>query len=1060
MAEVRVGGSDDEGQYAYWAFISYAHLDNRAFRGDGDRDHIEWATWLHGQIEAFAIPGGYQHRRTPDGHLIAERLTPVFRDETDLAASPSLHGRLTEALRLSRFLIVIASPRSAGSPWVNEEVRYFGQELGRGDRILTLIVDGEPPECFCPELRVAEPIAADVRLHDTRATREMRASERRQPACRAVIEHGTLKLIAGLMGVPLDDLVQRHRLAQLERERRARRSLVRWLVLVGLLAAVAAVAGLKARTERAGALRLAAQSEAAAALRLAHGGEEAQALGHAVRALEIDAENPLAAQLAYSLAASGTLCLPQRLLVHDSYVTAMAFSPCGRFLATGCDDGSVFVTDLESGERRVLRRGGKTPVDHLAFRPDGQAVALATRQAFGSRACVYTWQFLADERAVVVSDDIELGVLNLAWPLADCIVEHSGRTWGSGFRRTQVFALGHGCWKRVAGLGDESAEGQVPPGAGSEIRTVVSTDPPLLGVFDIHDQGMATWYRLGTSLDIEQPSLQAIMPAPEVFVAGAHGVIVMLEAGDATDDCDCAGHPAVRTSSVPVGLLPADPDADETVGHRKLWWLDPHTETTGSLDLADGCRFKAISADGKRVVVVSATNGYLHELRTGVLTQQLWRNDAARELLALSQDGSAWVTRQGPTKVVMGQLGNALDVAISLPVAVRYADLDPSGRWLALAGGDGHVRVWSRDSLSVRPLAVPSQPAAVPRPGPPAPAYRLVTERLCSGEASILDLAPGHHSHPTPLVPQPEAQALIRKHRTFVTGHCFTADGQRIAVSYGHWSTRPDAGSPSVAVLFDTATGQAIGQPLEYQDRVFSPVFAPDGTWFAAISEDRTVRLADTRTGAPWGQPLCLPTSSRLLQVSPHGDLLVTGAGCVISVAQWRVIRELTGNVAFDAIFFSPDQRWMASVSRCERSADHPNRRGPVLELGLWDVQTGLRMAPPRYVQTSKVRSAEYDRLLLHGTQGLTKAEWLEPGRVLGFGIDGAWACAPPCDAKALLPLLRAYRPVIIGGSDPVTNTNWSEEAISVEECVRALGDSAAARTFAEQLLQGKAEQP
>ena len=67
----------------------------------------------------------------------------------------------------SSFLLLplpVASPRSARSRYVDEEVRHFRQ-LGRGDRILTLIVDGEPnvrlhpksgwtagDDCFCPAL--------------------------------------------------------------------------------------------------------------------------------------------------------------------------------------------------------------------------------------------------------------------------------------------------------------------------------------------------------------------------------------------------------------------------------------------------------------------------------------------------------------------------------------------------------------------------------------------------------------------------------------------------------------------------------------------------------------------------------------------------------------------------------------------------------------------------------------------------------------------------------------------------------------------------------------------
>lgn len=256
-------------EYKYWAFISYSHQDNLSVRGDRSGDHIQWANWLHEQLETFQIPASYRDRATRTGDRMPERFFPTFRDEAELPTSHDLGGQIRDALEHSRFLIVIASPRSACSRYVNEEVRYFRQ-LGRSDRILTLIVDGEPnvrlhPKagwsatdgCFCPalvhplspddeedtdRLLPEEPIAADVRAKDTEPPREMRASECDQPDRRALLEFMTLKLIAGLMGVGLDELVQRDKVRADEEERLRSRNLRRWLAAVGALALFALLA--------------------------------------------------------------------------------------------------------------------------------------------------------------------------------------------------------------------------------------------------------------------------------------------------------------------------------------------------------------------------------------------------------------------------------------------------------------------------------------------------------------------------------------------------------------------------------------------------------------------------------------------------------------------------------------------------------------------------------------------------------------------------------------------------------------------------------------------------
>lgn len=196
----------------YVAFISYSHRDRA------------WAQWLHRGIERYSIPRGVVGA--------ADRsLRPVFLDRAELPSSSDLASSVREALAASAYLIVVCSPASARSRWVNEEIKTF-KALGRSERILCLIVDGEPTQashdelgCFAPALRyevldgevttrpVPEPLAADVRTgkDDRRLARA--------------------KIVAGLLGVPLDSLVQR------EQARRQRR-----LAYIAGLAALGCVA--------------------------------------------------------------------------------------------------------------------------------------------------------------------------------------------------------------------------------------------------------------------------------------------------------------------------------------------------------------------------------------------------------------------------------------------------------------------------------------------------------------------------------------------------------------------------------------------------------------------------------------------------------------------------------------------------------------------------------------------------------------------------------------------------------------------------------------------------
>ena len=213
--------------FKYRAFISYSHADEA------------WAVWLHKALETYRLPRRLVGKETPYGP-VPERLAPVFRDRDELATATNLGATLTRALEQSACQIVICSPAAAGSRWVNEEILTF-KRLGREDRIFCLIVDGEPgataageggpQECFPHALRFtlgpdgqltdvrSEPIAADVRpLKDGR-------------------HDARLKLVAGMVGVGLDELKQR------EAQRRHRRALA---LVTASLAGMAITSGLAA----------------------------------------------------------------------------------------------------------------------------------------------------------------------------------------------------------------------------------------------------------------------------------------------------------------------------------------------------------------------------------------------------------------------------------------------------------------------------------------------------------------------------------------------------------------------------------------------------------------------------------------------------------------------------------------------------------------------------------------------------------------------------------------------------------------------------------------------
>lgn len=66
----------------------------------------------------------------------------IFRDQTDLAATPHLWEKIEEALGQSRYLILLASPDSAKSKWVAKEIDFF-LKFKSEENILIALTDGD-----------------------------------------------------------------------------------------------------------------------------------------------------------------------------------------------------------------------------------------------------------------------------------------------------------------------------------------------------------------------------------------------------------------------------------------------------------------------------------------------------------------------------------------------------------------------------------------------------------------------------------------------------------------------------------------------------------------------------------------------------------------------------------------------------------------------------------------------------------------------------------------------------------------------------------------------------
>ena len=618
--------------------------------------------------------------------------------------------------------------------------------------------------------------------------------------------------------------------------------------------------------------------------------EEPVSLAYLADALNRNPGNQKAIALAVSELRNAVL--PVETLHHDGEVQDASFSPDGTKVVTASADDTAQVWDVSTGQKIGQPMRHADWVHTAEFSPDGSEVVTASWDGTARVWDARTGTQIGNAMQHNVS--VEGGKVNSAYFSADgteivtASWDHTARIWDATNRAH-------------AEIGKPLAHEL--PGAISETVWTAMFNPtgaPQLVVTASADHEARLW-DVATQTEkahkLQNGEVNKAVISPDgrwVATAGDDGTGYILDA----KTFQPVGRPLTDGSGEPIDYVSFSPDNRTVVTASqdktaRLWDV-PSGNPIGQPMVHEGwVEAATFSADGRYVVTASSDR-----------TARVWDAHTGQPMSEpMRHSGDVYMARFSPTNS-------------SLVVTASFDHTARIWKWnkiadLPVISGKGSLRTVCLNADDERLVTVTESGARIwnARTGQAAgemTATGPVTFAMCSADGTLMFTASGKQGQIRNAMTGAPVGEVISLLETPAAAVIDTHDKLMAVVSSNELE------------IWDAATGQAKGNPIQLGGDATGAVFSCDGRMIATWSHGGTVRVWNVATGAAIGKPMIHKGEVKSANFSPDGQLLVASSTTGHEASLWNV---QTGaeegalpvdNWVPDAEF-SPNGKWVAS---------------------------------------------------------------------------------------------------------------------------------------------------